>query len=76
MRERTHLEEAHDASYILLEAQINHAIRFVHAKKFAPVQSKSLSFEHIYKSPGSRDNDVNAIVENMRLLRHGYTADA
>ena len=71
-----YLEEAHDVAHVVLEAQVDHSVSFVHAEVLAVVEGEPLLLKHVDEAAGSCHHDVQAFVEDVALLTHGDTADA
>lgn len=63
-----YFEKAHDVSHIVLKAQINHAVGFVHTQILAALQGKAAFLQHVNEATRSRNNDVKTLVERMRLF--------
>lgn len=73
--EKTHVEERHDVSNVLLESEIDHSICLVHTHVLAAFEREPFLLQHVNESAGRGDDDMQALVENSSLLSHGYPAD-
>ena len=75
MSGETHLEEAHNVADVVFKAEVDHAVRLIHAEILAVGEREALLFQHIDEPPGCRDDDMKPFVQYVALLAHGYTTD-
>lgn len=71
-RRETHFEETHNVSDVVLEPQVDHAIRLVHTQILAIRKPESLLLQHVDQSAGRGNDDVKSLVQHVALLPHGY----
>ena len=72
----TNFEEAHDVPNVILKAEVNHSVCFVHAEILAPIEDEALLFQHADKSTRGGYHNMQTFVQYMALLTRGDTANA
>mmetsp|Transcript_21135 Transcript_21135/g.59471 ORF Transcript_21135/g.59471 Transcript_21135/m.59471 type:complete len:541 (+) Transcript_21135:357-1979(+) len=63
-------EEVHNVPNLLLETQVDQAVRFVEAKVPARVQSELLLVEHVLQAPRCCHRHVDTVPQQLILLPH------
>ncbi len=74
--EAAYLKEAHNVPHIILESKVNHTIGLVHAQILACKEIETPLRQHIDELTGSCDDNMDVLVEDVRLLSHRDTTDA
>lgn len=69
-------EVRHDTAHIVLEAHVDHAVRFVHAEVLAVIGVQPAPLQHVHQAAWSRDDYVHALVQHLILVGHADAAYA